>query len=42
MKKTILIVDDSQFIKNLLEKSISKSAAEAKPQPLNELLCANP
>ena len=39
MKKTILIVDDSQFMKDLLEKSISKSAAEAKPQPLNELLC---
>jgi hypothetical protein len=39
MKKTILVVDDSQFIKNLIEKSVSKSAAEAKPQPFNELLC---
>ena len=42
MKKTILIVDDNQFMKNLLEKSISKSAAEAKPQPLNELLSLPP
>jgi hypothetical protein len=40
--KKILVVDDSEFMKDLLKQAISKSAVEAQPEPLNDGLATLP